>query len=72
MKREVSPVTAIVIIVVVLLVIGGIYWWATGKRSLGGREEPPGIPPDVQAEFQRRMGGMTPGAATAPTTPGQR
>ncbi len=73
MKREVSPVLAIVIIVVVLLVIGGIYWFGTGKRPLGGREEPPGIPSDVQAEFQRRMGGMTPGAgAPAPTAPAPR
>lgn len=71
MKREVSPVVAAVVIVVVLLIVGGIYIWATGARPFGGEAEPPPpMPPDVQAEFQRRMGGMTPGAgAPAPTTP---
>lgn len=67
MKREVSPVMAVVVIVVVLLIIGGIYVLATGKRPFGKAEQPPGIPPEVQQEFQRRLGGMTPQGTTAPT-----
>jgi len=68
MKREVSPLTAVIIIVVVLLVIGGLYWWATERKpgAAGGANEG-SIPADVQQEFQRRMGGMTPGGAPAPT-----
>ncbi|MCL6474301.1 MAG: hypothetical protein K6U75_04505 [Firmicutes bacterium] len=71
MKREVSPVTAVIIIVVVLLVIGGVYWWMTeGRMKAGGGAEPPPMPPDVQAEFQRRLGGITPGAAAPGGTQG--
>lgn len=65
MKREISPVTAVVIVVVVLLVIGAAYWFL-GERRAGGAADVPSVPPDVQAEFQRRMGGMTPGGQTAP------
>lgn len=66
MKREVSPAVAVVVIVVVLLIIGGVYMLATSKRPFGKAEQPPPIPQDVQAEFQRRMGGMTPPGSTAP------
>jgi len=63
MKREVSPVTAVIIIVVVLLVIGGVYWWMTeGTMEAGGGGGPPPMPPDVQEGVQRRLGGITPGA----------
>ena len=71
MKREVSPVTAVIIIVVVLLVIGGVYWWMTeGRMKAGGGAEPPPMPPDVQAEFQRRLGGPAPSGVTSGTGPG--
>jgi len=71
MKREVSPVTAVIVIIVVLLIIGGVYWWTTeGRMKAGGGAAPPPMPPDVQAEFQRRLGGMTPGAATLGGSPG--
>lgn len=77
MKRQVSPAVAVVVIVLVLLAVAGVYWWATeGRIRSGSSAEPPPIPADVQAEFQRRMGGVTPGgppgglgggAPTAPT-----
>ena len=71
MKREVSPATAVIIIIVVLLIIGGVYWWALeGRRSAGGGETPPPMPPDVQAEFQRRLGGPAPSGVTSGTGPG--
>lgn len=67
MKREISPVTAVIIIVVVLLVIGGVYWWTMeGRTRAGDAASAPSVPTDVQQEFQRRMGGMTPGGAPAP------
>lgn len=66
MKREISPVTAVVVIVVVLLVVGAAYWFLAERRT-GGAADVPSVPPDVQAEFQRRMGGMAPGGQPAPT-----
>jgi hypothetical protein len=68
MRHEVSPATAVIVIVLVLLIIGGIYWWATERKpgAAGGANEG-SIPADVQQEFQRRMGGMTPGGTPVPT-----
>ncbi|MCS6829232.1 MAG: hypothetical protein NZ749_01180 [bacterium] len=66
MKREVSPVTAAIVIVVVLLVVGAAYWLLAERRAGGAAAEAPTVPADVQAEFQRRMGGMTPGGQPAP------
>ncbi|MDW8104990.1 MAG: hypothetical protein RMK92_08255 [Armatimonadota bacterium] len=64
MKREVSPVTAAVVIIVVMLIVGAAYWFFAERRA-GGGADVPAVPPDVQAEFQRRMGGMTPGGQPA-------
>ncbi|MCS6950969.1 MAG: hypothetical protein RMM06_08500 [Armatimonadota bacterium] len=63
MKREVSPVTAAVVIIVVMLIVGAAYWFFAERRA--GGADVPAVPPDVQAEFQRRMGGMTPGGQPA-------
>lgn len=69
MKREISPATAVVVIVVVLVVVVAAFWLFTERRS-GGAAEVPSVPPDVQAEFQRRMGGMAPTSPPA-TAPGR-
>lgn len=66
MKQQVSPIAAIVAIVVVLGLT--VFAWLRLDRGGGepGEKRQAGMPPAVAAEFQRRMGGIAPGGATAP------
>lgn len=73
MKKEVSPVVAIVVVVIVIA-IAAFAWMKLGGNVQGSKEgqQPPPIPASVQAEFQKRLGGMSGpggGAAPAPQTP---
>lgn len=61
MKSKVSPIAAIAIVAVLVLVIGVFAWKQFSGGSPAGQEEkPPGMPADVAAEFQKRMGTTTP------------
>lgn len=76
MKQPISPVTLILAVIAVIAVIAGIFVivsngnQATQKANTG----PGGMPPDVAAEFSKRMGGpnttgaQAGGRATSPTT----
>lgn len=84
MKSQVSPAVVVVAIVVVIAAVFGIYWFATGGPR-GEQAVPPPMPPNVQAEFAKRMGnsnvtgprnaggpgggGMPPGASGGMTAP---
>lgn len=59
MKQDVNPIVAAVIVIVVLVIAGYAIWRSINPPTHYG-EKPPGIPPNVAAEFQRRMGGITP------------
>jgi len=75
MKQPVSPVTLILVVIATIAVIAGIFvivtngTQATQKANTG----PGGMPPDVAAEFSKRMGGANTtgaqvgGGAGAPT-----
>lgn len=77
MKKEVSPVVAVVIVVAVLAVAIGFLYFRADKRAGTGGDQPPGMSPEVAAEFQRRMGSVTGptappgGGTTGPTLPSQ-
>jgi hypothetical protein len=72
-KQNVSPVAAVALIVVVVCVAA--FFIMRAVRSPAGTatgEKPPGMPPDVAAEFQKRMGTANPtgaGAGVAPSSP---
>jgi hypothetical protein len=73
MKQSVNPVVAGVVIAVVLVVVVGLFVWQ-GKRSGAGSagQQPPGMPADVQKEFQERMRRAgQPGGTTAPSGGGR-
>jgi hypothetical protein len=69
MKQSVSPVTLILVVIATIAVIAGIFvivtngTQATQKANTG----PGGMPPDVAAEFSKRMGGAN---ATGPQAGG--
>ncbi len=68
MRREVPMPMAVAAIVVVLLIVGILFFWSwTGRRQLGG--EAAKMPSEVQQEFQRRMGGATPGGQQPGSVP---
>ncbi|CEK16699.1 hypothetical protein [Chthonomonas calidirosea] len=67
MKTEVNPVAAAIIIIVVLAIAGFALWRSLKPETHYG-EKPPGMPPSVAAEFQRRMGGVTPQNGKIPQT----
>ncbi len=71
MKQQVSPVAIIVVVVVVGAIIAFFAYRTFGNPAgaMAGAK-PPGMPPAVQAEFQRRLGGVTgPGQASSQRTP---
>lgn len=59
MRREIPTTVAIVVILAVLVIVAFLFWrvW-TGRRQLP--EEAIKLPAEVQQEFQKRMGGVTP------------
>src|SRR5690349_4456381 len=60
-KKQVSPGVAAIVIVVIVIGIAALAWNTLAGDGAGSRrgEKPPGMPPAVAAEFQRRMGGVT-------------
>jgi hypothetical protein len=67
MKQPVSPVTLILIVIATIAVIAGIFVVATNGTQAKQKANtgPGGMPPDVAAEFSKRMGGAN---ATSPQT----
>ena len=59
MKQPVSPVTLIIAVIAVIAVIAGIFVVATNGNQANQKANtgPGGMPPDVAAEFSKRMGG---------------
>jgi hypothetical protein len=70
MKQQVSPAVATALIIVIALIAGFFVWRGANPASREG-EKPPGMPPSVAAEFQKRLGGVTPagGQVSRGTTP---
>lgn len=70
MKEKVNPGVAAVVIGLLVLIVGFFVYRGTSTPTIN--EKPPGMPPDVAAEFQKRMGSAsTTGAkATSPANPG--
>ena len=76
MKQSVSPVTLILVVIATIAVISGVFVLVTNGTQANHKANtgPGGMPPDVAAEFSKRMGGANAtgpqagGGATAPTT----
>lgn len=70
MKQSVSPVTLILVVIAAIAVIAGIFVIATNgsQSNQKANNNPGGMPPDVAAEFAKRMGGTN---ATSPQGAGQ-
>ncbi len=70
MKQSVSPVTLILVVIAAIAVIAGIFVIATNgsQSNQKANNNPGGMPPDVAAEFSKRMGGAN---ATSPQGAGQ-
>jgi len=70
MKQSVSPVTLILVVVAAIALIAGIFVIATNGTQANQKANtgPGGMPPDVAAEFSKRMGGAN---ATSPQGAGQ-
>ena len=66
MKQPVSPVTLILVVIATIAVIAGIFVVATNGTQAKQKVNsgPGGMPPDVAAEFSKRMGSAN---TTAPT-----
>jgi hypothetical protein len=70
MKQQISPILAAIIIVVVLGIAVFAYIRFGGGAGSKEGEKPPGMPADVAAEFQKRMGGVTgPPPSSGPPMP---
>jgi hypothetical protein len=67
MKQSVSPVTLILVVIATIAVIAGIFVVLTNGTQANQKANtgPGGMPPDVAAEFSKRMGGAN---VTAPKT----
>jgi hypothetical protein len=67
MKQPISPVTLILVVIAVIAVIAGVFVIAANGNQANQKANtgPGGMPPDVAAEFSKRMGGAN---ATAPNT----
>lgn len=70
MKQPISPVTLILVVIAAIALIAGIVVIATNGTQSNQKVNngPGGMPPDVAAEFSKRMGGAN---ATSPQTGGQ-
>ena len=72
MKSEINPLVAVGVIIAVIVVVGGFVYFKGGRISRNDAK-PPGMPADVAAEFQKRMGTATPtGSAGTPGAPTNR
>jgi hypothetical protein len=73
MKQQVSPpVVAAVLVVAVVALVGFGYRAIRAPGGSRSGQHPPGMPPTVAAEFQRRMGGVASppnGATASPSAP---
>lgn len=67
MKQSISPVTLILVVIAAIALIAGIFVIATNGTQANQKVNngPGGMPPDVAAEFSKRMGGAN---VTAPKT----
>ena len=70
MKQSVAPVTLILVVIAAIALIAGIFVIATNGTQANQKVNngPGGMPPDVAAEFSKRMGGAN---ATSPQGTGQ-
>ena len=59
MKQSVSPVTLILVVIAAIALIAGIFVIATNgtQSNQKANNGPGGMPPDVAADFPKRMGG---------------
>jgi hypothetical protein len=74
MKQSVSPVTLILVVIAAIALIAGIFVIATNGTQANQKVNngPGGMPPDVAAEFSKRMGGANstgPGAGAVSGAP---
>lgn len=72
MKQSVSPVTLILIVIAAIALIAGIFVIATNgtQPNQKANNGPGGMPPDVAAEFSKRMGGANPTSPQGTPQPG--
>lgn len=70
MKQPISPVTLILVVIAAIALIAGVFVIATNgtQSNQKANNAPGGMPPDVAAEFSKRMGGAN---ATSPQGTGQ-
>jgi len=70
MKQPISPVTLILVVIAAIALIAGVFVIATNGTQANQKANngPGGMPPDVAAEFSKRMGGAN---ATSPQGAGQ-
>lgn len=66
LRREISPVTAVVVILVILAVVAGAYWYLSGGGSASESKEPakPIQPPSNLMMPQGAGGVGAPGTTT--------
>lgn len=74
MKQSISPVTLILVVIAAIALIAGIFVIATNGTQTNQKVNngPGGMPPDVAAEFSKRMGGANstgPGAGAVSGAP---
>jgi hypothetical protein len=74
MKQSISPVTLILVVIAAIALIAGIFVIATNGTQANQKVNngPGGMPPDVAAEFSKRMGGANstgPGAGAVSGAP---
>ncbi len=74
MKQSISPVTLILVVIAAIALIAGIFVIATNGTQANQKVNngPGGMPPDVAAEFSKRMGGansIRPGAGAVSGAP---
>lgn len=61
MKKEIDPTLAMGAIIVIVIIAGVAVWAGTSAQR--GNKQPPGMPPEVAAEFQKRMQGANMGVS---------
>ncbi len=66
MKTNVSAPVAIIVIIAIIGAVGFLFLKKGQPGSLEG-QQPPGMPPGVAAEMQKRMGGQNGTSMPAPT-----
>ena len=72
MKQPINPVAAAAVIAALVLVVGFFIWRGANPppQAAGPGSAQGSMPPNVAAEFQRRLGGVKPNVP--PVAPGAR